>query len=58
MAKKIGQGKEKVRVFLQENPDVANTIEQQLREKLIVKPSREQVIDDIVDSDEPALEEA
>ena len=55
---KIGQGKEKVRVFLQENPEIANTIEQQLRDKLIVKPSREQVIDDIVDSDEPALEEA
>ena len=55
---KIGQGKEKVRVFLQENPEIANTIEQQLREKLIVKPSSEQVIDDIVDSNEPALEEA
>jgi len=34
---KIGQGKEKVRIFLQENPDVANTIEQALRDKLLTK---------------------
>ncbi|UJF25440.1 recombinase RecA [Suttonella sp. R2A3] len=32
---KIGQGKEKVRAFLNEHPDVANNIEAQLREKLI-----------------------
>jgi recombination protein RecA len=35
---KIGQGKEKVRVFLKENPDIANTIEQTLRDKLLTKP--------------------
>lgn len=55
---KIGQGKEKVRIFLKENPDVANTIEQQLRDKLITKPSRadETLIDDT--AEEPLLEEA
>ena len=37
---KIGQGKEKVRAFLKENPDVADTIEAQLREKLLIKPER------------------
>ena len=37
---KIGQGKEKVRTFLKENPDVAATIEAQLRKKLLVKPER------------------
>ncbi len=45
---KIGQGKEKVRIFLKENPDVANTIEQTLRDKLLVKPV-------IVDEDEAEL---
>ena len=35
---KIGQGKEKVRIFLKENPDIANTIEQTLRDKLLSKP--------------------
>ena len=56
---KIGQGKDKVRTFLQENPDIANLIEQQLRDKLITKQVRNSdVIDDIVDTDEPVLEEA
>ncbi len=36
---KIGQGKEKVRIFLKENPDIANTIEQALRDKLLTKPT-------------------
>ena len=35
---KIGQGKEKVRIFLKENPDIASTIEQTLRDKLLTKP--------------------
>ncbi len=35
---KIGQGKEKVRIFLKENPDIAVTIEQTLRDKLLTKP--------------------
>ena len=51
---KIGQGKEKVRVFLKENPDIADTIEQTLREKLLTKPGR--VEDDVID--EEVLQEA
>ncbi len=54
---KIGQGKEKVRVFLKENPDIANTIEQTLRDKLLVKPGR--VVEEELDAiDEEVLEEA
>ena len=45
---KIGQGKEKVRLFLKENPDIANTIEQTLRDTLLAKPV-------IVDADEAEL---
>lgn len=39
---KIGQGKEKVRVFLKENPDIAATIEQTLRDKLLTKPAADE----------------
>ena len=56
---KIGQGKEKVRIFLKENPEIADTIEKQLRDKLISKPKRnseEAEMDEILD--ESALEEA
>ena len=35
---KIGQGKDKVRTFLKENPDIADTIDKQLRELLLAKP--------------------
>lgn len=54
---KIGQGKEKVRIFLKENPDIAGTIEQTLRDKLLVKPKarNEADIDEIEDG---VLEEA
>jgi len=49
---KIGQGKEKVRIFLKENPDVADLIESTLRAKLLAKPGTEEVVEDA------ALEEA
>jgi len=39
---KIGQGKEKVRKFLKDNPDIADTIEQTLRDKLLVKPEADE----------------
>ena len=54
---KIGQGKDKARTFLKENPDIANTIEQTLRDKLLAKPGRseEHEFDEI---DEGVLEEA
>lgn len=34
---KIGQGKDNVRKYLKENPEVANSIEQQIRDKLLPK---------------------
>ena len=55
---KIGQGKEKVRLFLKENPDIANTIEQALRDKLLTKAvirHGEEVFDVV---EESVLEEA
>ena len=55
---KIGQGKEKVRLFLKENPDIANTIEQTLRDKLLTKAAiseNEETLDAV---DESVLEEA
>lgn len=36
---KIGQGKDKVRTFLQENPQIANDIEAQIRTALLTNPS-------------------
>jgi recombination protein RecA len=55
---KIGQGKEKVRIFLKDNPDIATTIEQTLRDKLLTKPKArgEEVELDAVE--EGLLEEA
>lgn len=48
-----------MRVFLQENPEIADNIEQQLRAKLITKQVRNSdMIEEIIDTDEPALEEA
>jgi recombination protein RecA len=55
---KIGQGKEKVRLFLKANPDVANTIEKALRDKLLTKAvirHSEDVLDAV---EESVLEEA
>ncbi|MBX2824031.1 MAG: recombinase RecA [Gammaproteobacteria bacterium] len=39
---RIGQGRENVRKFLKENPDIADTIDTQLREILLPKPGAEQ----------------
>ncbi len=36
---KIGQGKEKVRAFLKENPDIADTVENAIRDKLLTNDS-------------------
>ena len=54
---RIGQGKEKVRQFLKDNPDVGADIEKKLRDKLLLKPGRDLDLD--VESQEaPELEEA
>ncbi|MGD2053662.1 MAG: recombinase RecA [Gammaproteobacteria bacterium] len=54
---RIGQGKEKVRQFLKDNPDIADDIDQKLRDMLLLKPGRRDMDVD-VESQEPALEEA
>ncbi len=54
---KIGQGKEKVRVFLKENPDIAMTIEKALRDKLLAKPVTANKAE-LSEPEEGALEEA
>ena len=51
---RIGQGKENVREFLKNNPDVAETMEAQIRAKLM--PERVEPIDD--EGEEQALKEA
>jgi recombination protein RecA len=54
---RIGQGKEKVRQFLKDNPDIADDIDQKLRDMLLLKPGKRDTDID-VESQEPALEEA
>ena len=50
---RIGQGKEKVRTFLKENPDIKNDIDTKLREILLPKKgAKVEVIEDIEDADE------
>ena len=54
---RIGQGKEKVREFLKENPDVAADIEKQLRDKLLAPKRKEKlsvVGDDVPDTESVA----
>jgi recombination protein RecA len=54
---RIGQGKEKVRQFLKDNPDIAGDIEHKLRDMLLLKPGRDLDLD--AESQEaPVLEEA
>ena len=53
---RIGQGKEKVRQFLKDNPDIAADIDHKLRDMLLLKPKD---MDMEVESQEaPVLEEA
>ncbi len=52
---RIGQGKDKVRNFLKENPDIANDIEEQIRAKMLPsKPVAEKPVD--VGADDEAEE--
>ena len=43
---RIGQGKDNVRVFLKENPEIANEIEEQIRTKLLPSISVEEVAEE------------
>ncbi|MGB5398390.1 MAG: recombinase RecA [Gammaproteobacteria bacterium] len=54
---RIGQGKEKVRQFLHDNPEIANDIDQKLRELLLVKP-RSRAEEAMAIDEEPVMEEA
>ena len=54
---KIGQGKDKVRTFLQENPQIAKDIEAQIRTALLTNPSISNASKSSA-SDEPELDEA
>ena len=46
---KIGQGKANAMRFMQENPEIANEIEQQIREQLLAKPVKGgQVVSEVV----------
>ncbi len=55
---RIGQGKEKVRQFLKDNPDIATDIEQKLRDMLLLKPGRRDLDIDVESQEAPELEEA
>jgi len=54
---RIGQGKEKVRQFLKDNPDIAADIEHKLRDMLLLKPGRDLGLD-VEPEEAPVLEEA
>jgi len=53
---RIGQGKEKVRQFLKDNPDMAADIEQKLRDMLLLKPRDVEL--EVESQETPVLEEA
>jgi recombination protein RecA len=53
---RIGQGKEKVRQFLKDNPDMAADIEQKLRDMLLLKPRGVEL--EVESQETPVLEEA
>ena len=48
---RIGQGKDNVRQFLQENREMAASIEQQLRATLLAKPDAQDEVDDTPPAD-------
>jgi recombination protein RecA len=51
---RIGQGKDNVRTFLKDNPDIARDIDQQLRAKLLDLPPAEEELPDNVEQLESA----
>jgi len=52
---RIGQGKDNVRIFLKENPEIANEIEEQIRTKLLPSIPAEEVVEE--NSEENSEEE-
>ena len=51
---KIGQGKENVKVYLDENPEVAETVEKLLREKLMKPKGKAPEVEEEGSEDQPA----
>jgi len=45
---RLGQGRENAKIFLTENPDIADEVEQRLRETLDMLPEAEEVLEDAV----------
>ena len=45
---RIGQGKENVRIFLKDNPDIANAIEKQIRGELMPSLKETEVVENPV----------
>ena len=45
---RLGQGRENAKIFLEENPDVAEEIELRLRETLDMLPEEERALEDVV----------
>ncbi len=48
---KIGQGKENVRLYLKENPKIAEEIERKIRDKVFAKKAAETLIEDSMEDD-------
>ena len=50
---KIGQGKANSAKYLEDNPDVARTVEQLIRDKLLVAsaPAKSEALEDLADAD-------
>jgi len=55
---RIGQGKENVRIFLKENPEICNALEQKIREQLLPKRERLEQIEQPVELVEVAQQVA
>jgi len=53
---RIGQGKDNVRGFLRENPEIANDIDQRLRAELLLKPKSANRIDSDATTPDPQVE--
>ena len=48
---RIGQGKDKVRQFLKENPDIALDVETKLREMMLIKPASDDIEERVAEAE-------
>lgn len=49
---KLGQGREKARLFLEQNPELANRIEAEIREKVLAKVEHVETVDEDGDGED------